>query len=268
MRAMMSVLLPAGKGTTKRTGRSGHPSSPVWATAEAAATADANAIDNSRIIRKPRLRAPRRSAGAWSCLQCFDVRAIRSRLSAWTLQPIQARVPSSLRSRLLERGHTHATDRHFPARSCPRRRADGVAPVRQGARRPHRRLGQAGKPPALAPHDHGGFLARRYRARICRGHVEDRPPRGRVYQPRRGQARAPLRPELRTGQQTKKASIPQVPRAILADLIRGGAIVLICQPCLTEFGFKPDDVVPGVQLGSPGYLENFVFADNVRTLTW
>jgi hypothetical protein len=26
--------------------------------------------------------------------------------------------------------------------------------------------------------------------------------------------------------------------------------------------------VPGVQLGAPGYLENFVFADNVRTLTW
>jgi len=44
--------------------------------------------------------------------------------------------------------------------------------------------------------------------------------------------------------------------------------VLICQPCLSEFGFKLDDIVPGVQLGSPGYLENFVFAHNVRTLTW
>ena len=49
---------------------------------------------------------------------------------------------------------------------------------------------------------------------------------------------------------------------------RDGAIVLICQPCLSEFGFKLDDIVPGVQLGAPGYLENFVFADNVRTLTW
>jgi hypothetical protein len=26
--------------------------------------------------------------------------------------------------------------------------------------------------------------------------------------------------------------------------------------------------VPGVQVSRPGYLENFVFADNVRTLTW
>jgi len=26
--------------------------------------------------------------------------------------------------------------------------------------------------------------------------------------------------------------------------------------------------VPAVQLGSAGYLENFVFADNVRMLAW
>ena len=77
-----------------------------------------------------------------------------------------------------------------------------------------------------------------------------------------------VRLALRTGEQEKKASMPQVPREIIADLIRDGAIVLICQPCLSEFGFKLDDIVPGVQLGSPGYLENFVFADNVRTLTW
>jgi predicted peroxiredoxin len=54
-----------------------------------------------------------------------------------------------------------------------------------------------------------------------------------------------VRLALRTGEQEKKASMPQVPRDIIADLIRGGAIVLICQPCLTEFGFKLDDVVPG-----------------------
>jgi predicted peroxiredoxin len=73
-----------------------------------------------------------------------------------------------------------------------------------------------------------------------------------------------VRLALRTGEQEKKASMPQVPREIIADLISGGALVLICQ----EFGFKLDDIVPGVQLGSPGYLENFVFADNVRTFTW
>jgi hypothetical protein len=60
----------------------------------------------------------------------------------------------------------------------------------------------------------------------------------------------------------------QVPREIIADLIRERAIVLICQPCLVEFGIKLDHIVPGVQVSRPGYLENFVFADNVRTLTW
>jgi predicted peroxiredoxin len=73
---------------------------------------------------------------------------------------------------------------------------------------------------------------------------------------------------LRTGEQEKKASMQQTPREIIADLIRDGAVVLICQPCLAELGLKLDQVVAGVQLSRPGYLENFVFADNVRTLTW
>jgi predicted peroxiredoxin len=73
---------------------------------------------------------------------------------------------------------------------------------------------------------------------------------------------------LRTGEQEKKASMQQIPREIIASLIREGAIVLICQPCLAEVGLKLDHIVPGVQVSRPGYLENFVFADNVRTLTW
>jgi predicted peroxiredoxin len=73
---------------------------------------------------------------------------------------------------------------------------------------------------------------------------------------------------VRTGEQEKRPSMSQIPREIIADLIRDGAIVLICQPCLSEFGLKLDSIVPGVQLSRPGYLENFVFADNVRTLTW
>jgi len=73
---------------------------------------------------------------------------------------------------------------------------------------------------------------------------------------------------VRTGEQEKKPSMQRVPREIIADLIREGAIVLICQPCLAEFGLRLDNIVPGVQLSRPGYLENFVFADNVRTLTW
>src|ERR1700716_4011562 len=64
---------------------------------------------------------------------------------------------------------------------------------------------------------------------------------------------------LRMGEQEKKPTMSQIPRDIIADLIRGGAIVLICQPCLSEFGLKLDSVVPGVQVARSGYLENFVF---------
>lgn len=73
---------------------------------------------------------------------------------------------------------------------------------------------------------------------------------------------------VRAGEQEKKPSMQQIPRDIVADLIRGGAVVLVCQPCLQELSLKLDDVVPGVQVSRPGYLENFIFADNVRTLTW
>jgi predicted peroxiredoxin len=72
----------------------------------------------------------------------------------------------------------------------------------------------------------------------------------------------------RTGVQEKRRAMAQIPRDIIADLIREGAIIMVCAPCLEEFGLKLDHIVPGVQLGRPGYLENFVFADNVRTLTW
>jgi predicted peroxiredoxin len=72
---------------------------------------------------------------------------------------------------------------------------------------------------------------------------------------------------LRAGEQEKRPSL-QAPRDIIADLIRGGAIVMVCEPCMQEFDVKLDAIVPGVQVGRPGYLENFIFADNVRTLTW
>src|SRR5262249_57320344 len=93
--------------------------------------ADANAIDTSRNIGKPRMRTHCDGAGAPG-LAC-DVPTTGSRVPPWTLQPIRARVHQAYGADVLERGHTHATDRHFPARSCPRLRADGVGPARQSA---------------------------------------------------------------------------------------------------------------------------------------
>jgi len=70
------------------------------------------------------------------------------------------------------------------------------------------------------------------------------------------------------GEQKKRPSMQRVPREILADFIRDGGIVLMCGPCMAEFGLTMDDLVPGVQMGRPGYTQDFIFAENARTLTW
>lgn len=70
------------------------------------------------------------------------------------------------------------------------------------------------------------------------------------------------------GMQEKKETMKRVPRDILADFINDGGIVLMCGPCMQEFGLKLDDVVPGVRMGAPGLTQGYIFAENARTLTW
>ena len=70
------------------------------------------------------------------------------------------------------------------------------------------------------------------------------------------------------GEQEKRPSMQRIPRDIVADFIKDGGKVLICGPCLSEFGLKLDDLVPGVELGKPGYTQSFIFAENAKTLTW
>jgi len=72
----------------------------------------------------------------------------------------------------------------------------------------------------------------------------------------------------KSGEQEMKPTMQRAPREILADFMKDGGIVLMCGPCLTEFGLKLDDLVPGVQMGKPGYTQSFIFAENARTLTW
>ena len=70
------------------------------------------------------------------------------------------------------------------------------------------------------------------------------------------------------GEQEKRPSMQRVPRDIVADFIRDGGKVLICGPCLAEFGLTLNDLVSGVELAKPGYTQSFIFAENARTLTW
>ena len=52
------------------------------------------------------------------------------------------------------------------------------------------------------------------------------------------------------------------------EFSKDGGKVLICGPCLAEFGLKMEDLVPGVELGKPGLTQGFIFAENAKTLTW
>ncbi|MDT3683852.1 MAG: hypothetical protein RO009_02265 [Pseudorhodoplanes sp.] len=70
------------------------------------------------------------------------------------------------------------------------------------------------------------------------------------------------------GELKKKASMQRIPRDIIADFIKDGGIVLMCGPCMKEFGLKIHDVVPGVQMGARGVTQGFIFAEKARTLTW
>ena len=72
----------------------------------------------------------------------------------------------------------------------------------------------------------------------------------------------------KTGMQEMKPSMQRPPRDIIADFIRDGGVVLMCGPCMAEFGLKTEDLVAGVQMGRPGYTQSFIFAENARTLTW
>ena len=72
----------------------------------------------------------------------------------------------------------------------------------------------------------------------------------------------------KSGAQEMKPSMQRAPREILADFIRDGGVVLMCGPCMAEFGLKMEDLVAGVQMGRPGYTQSFIFAENARTLTW
>jgi predicted peroxiredoxin len=70
------------------------------------------------------------------------------------------------------------------------------------------------------------------------------------------------------GEQDKKPSMKRLPRDILADFIKNGGVVLMCGPCMQEFGLTLKDLVPGVQMGKPGLTQGYIFAPNTRTLSW
>ena len=70
------------------------------------------------------------------------------------------------------------------------------------------------------------------------------------------------------GKDASEALRRRMPHTIVTDIIRDGGVVLMCEPCMAEFGLRVEDLVPGVQIGRPGFTQGFIFAENARTLTW
>lgn len=55
---------------------------------------------------------------------------------------------------------------------------------------------------------------------------------------------------------------------LLRELIKKGATVLVCRPCALHYGVSESNLMPGMQIAHPDILNEALFRDNTRTLTW
>ncbi len=54
----------------------------------------------------------------------------------------------------------------------------------------------------------------------------------------------------------------------LGELMKKGAVVLICPMCMKHYGVKESDLLPGLKVGAPELTGGALFKDNTKTLTW
>jgi sulfur relay (sulfurtransferase) complex TusBCD TusD component (DsrE family) len=55
---------------------------------------------------------------------------------------------------------------------------------------------------------------------------------------------------------------------LLSDLMAKGAVVLVCPMCLSHYGLKETDLIPGIKVGSPELTGDALFKGNTRSLSW
>ncbi|MCB1520236.1 MAG: DsrE family protein [Hyphomicrobiaceae bacterium] len=56
---------------------------------------------------------------------------------------------------------------------------------------------------------------------------------------------------------------------LLAKIITAGGNVVICPMCMEHYGVKSDDLLDGIQIGSPELTGKLLFDDDdTKTLTW
>jgi sulfur relay (sulfurtransferase) complex TusBCD TusD component (DsrE family) len=55
---------------------------------------------------------------------------------------------------------------------------------------------------------------------------------------------------------------------LIADLVAGGANILVCPSCMKHHGVADDDLLPGLKLSNPDLVGQALFRDDSRTLSW
>jgi len=65
-----------------------------------------------------------------------------------------------------------------------------------------------------------------------------------------------------------KAKADSLSGKMLADAMKGGITVIVCQNCMKHYKVAETDLVGGVKLGTPDLTQGALFAPNTRTLSW
>ncbi len=55
---------------------------------------------------------------------------------------------------------------------------------------------------------------------------------------------------------------------MLQEIIAKGGNVIMCPLCLKHYGLTPNDLLPGVKMGSPKVTGDALFKDGTKTMTW
>ena len=55
---------------------------------------------------------------------------------------------------------------------------------------------------------------------------------------------------------------------LIAQIVKAGGTVLVCQMCMKHYGVEASDLIDGVKLSGPDLAGAELFKDDSRTLTW
>ena len=59
-----------------------------------------------------------------------------------------------------------------------------------------------------------------------------------------------------------------ISKKMLQEIIAKGGNVIMCPLCLKHYGLTPNDLLPGVKMGSPKVTGDALFKDGTKTMTW